>query len=68
MILDIALKLVTIVSVLVGAVAIYIALRNDSRQIGAHIFLTYADRIHDLRRRGCSRSISIIGRGKPTTL
>ncbi len=49
MLLDVALKLVTIVSVLVGGVAVYIALRNNSRQIGAQIFLTYSSRIHYLR-------------------
>jgi hypothetical protein len=44
------LKLVTMVSVLVGAVAVYIAFGNNSRQIGAPIFLSYSDRIHQLRQ------------------
>jgi hypothetical protein len=34
---------------MVGATAIYIALRNNSRQLGSQIFLAYADRIHKLR-------------------
>jgi hypothetical protein len=48
--LDFALKLGTIGSVLVGAVAVYIAFGNNSRQIGAPIFLSYSDRIHHLRQ------------------
>lgn len=47
--LDILLKIVTIGSVLTGAVAVYIALRNNSRQVGAQIFLAYSKRIHEMR-------------------
>jgi hypothetical protein len=47
--LDNILKLVTIGSVLTGGIALYIAIRNNSRQVGAQIFLTYSDRIRTLR-------------------
>lgn len=46
---DLLLKFFTIGSVLMSGIAIYIAVRNNSRQLGAHIFLTYSDRIRDLR-------------------
>ena len=49
-ILDIVLKLVTLVSVLIGAIAIYTAIRNNNRQMGAQIFLEYSDRVRILRR------------------
>jgi hypothetical protein len=49
-VVDIILKCVTIWSVMVGAIAVYIALRNNSRQLGAQIFLNYSDRIHKLRQ------------------
>jgi hypothetical protein len=48
--LDHILRLVTLGSVVVGATAIYIALRNHSRQLGAQIFLAYTDRLLKLRR------------------
>jgi hypothetical protein len=35
--------------VLTSGIAIYIAVRNNSRQVGAQIFLNYSDRIRDLR-------------------
>jgi hypothetical protein len=41
---------VTLGSVLIGAAAIYTALRNNTRQLGAQIFLSYSDRIQALRR------------------
>jgi hypothetical protein len=48
--LDDVLKLVTLASVIIGATAIYIGLRNHSRQLGAQIFIAYTDRLHKLRR------------------
>ena len=48
--LDPVIKLVTLGSFIVGATAIYIALRNNNRQLGAQIFLAYTDRIHKLRK------------------
>ena len=48
--LDLVLKLLTAGSVFVGAIAVYIALYNNSRQLGAQIFLTYSDRVHFIRR------------------
>jgi hypothetical protein len=48
--LESAIKLVTLGSFIVGATAIYIALRNNNRQLGAQIFLAYTDRIHRLRK------------------
>jgi hypothetical protein len=44
------LRLVTLASVIVGATAVYIALRNHSRQLAAQIFIAYTDRLHKLRR------------------
>jgi len=49
-VLDLVLKLVTLASVLIGAVAIYTAIRNNNRQMGAQIFLEYSDRIRAVRR------------------
>jgi hypothetical protein len=46
---DLLLKLITISSMLTSGIAIYITVRNNSRQVGAQIFLTYSDRIRDLR-------------------
>ena len=48
--LDLVLKLLTAGTVFVGAIAVYIALYNNSRQLGAQIFLTYSDRVHFIRR------------------
>jgi len=47
--IELVLRFVTLGSVLVGAAAIFIALRNNTRQLGAQIFLSYSDRIHKLR-------------------
>ena len=47
--IDLVFKFVTIGSVLTGGIAGYIAIRNNSRQVGAHIFLAYSDRIRNLR-------------------
>jgi len=46
---DLLIKCITIASVLTSGIAIYIAVRNNSRQVGAQIFLSYSDRIRDLR-------------------
>jgi hypothetical protein len=47
--MDVILQFVTLGSVIIGAAAIYIAVRNNSRQLGAQIFLAYSQRIHALR-------------------
>jgi hypothetical protein len=47
--LELILRFVTLGSVLIGAAAIFIALRNNTRQLGAQIFLSYSERIHNLR-------------------
>ncbi len=47
--IELILRFVTLGSVLVGAAAIFIALRNNTRQLGAQIFLSYSERIHNLR-------------------
>ena len=44
------LRLVTLASVIVAAAAVYIALRNHSRQLAAQIFIAYSDRLQKLRR------------------
>jgi hypothetical protein len=46
---DIALKIITNLSVIIGGIAVYIAVRSNSRQLGAQIFLAYSNRIHQLR-------------------
>jgi hypothetical protein len=48
-IVDLVLKFITIGSVITGGIAIYIAVRNNSRQVGAQIFLAYSDRIRAFR-------------------
>ena len=48
-IVDLILKFITIGSVVTGGIAVYIAVRNNSRQVGAQIFLAYSDRIRALR-------------------
>jgi hypothetical protein len=48
--LDLILRFITLGSVLIGAAAIYTAVRNNTRQLGAQIFLSYSSRLHDLRR------------------
>jgi hypothetical protein len=47
---DIVLKIITNLSVIVGGIAAYIALRSNSRELGAQIFLAYSNRIHLLRQ------------------
>jgi hypothetical protein len=47
---DIVLKIIANLGVIVGGTAVYIALRSNSRQLGAQIFLTYSNRIHQLRQ------------------
>jgi hypothetical protein len=40
---------VTLGSVCVAALAAYIAVRNNSRQLGAQIFLAYSNRVREIR-------------------
>lgn len=47
--IDFILKAMTISTVLVGATALYIAVRNNSRQLAAQIFLAYSDRVREVR-------------------
>ncbi|WP_050421653.1 hypothetical protein [Bradyrhizobium tropiciagri] len=44
------IKFMTLVSDIVGVVAIYTALHTNNRRLGADIYLRYSDRISDLRR------------------
>jgi hypothetical protein len=46
---DLILKAVTFGTLLVGAIALYVAVRNNSRQLGAQIFLAYSNRIREIR-------------------
>ncbi|THD63859.1 hypothetical protein [Phenylobacterium sp.] len=46
---DLILKFVTLATTLVGGIAVYIAVRNNSHQIGVQIFLTYSERVHLVR-------------------
>jgi hypothetical protein len=48
--LDLILRFITLGSVLIGAAAIYTAVRNNTRQLGAQIFLAYTSRLHELRQ------------------
>jgi hypothetical protein len=47
--IDLILKFATLATLLVGGVAVYIAVRNNSRQLAAQIFLTYSDRLRSVR-------------------
>ncbi|MEI9930171.1 MAG: hypothetical protein WDM89_06385 [Rhizomicrobium sp.] len=44
------LRFVAVGSVVIGAVAIFITVRNNSLQLGAQIFLAYSDRVRAIRR------------------
>jgi hypothetical protein len=46
---DLTLKFATLATLLIGGMAVYIAVWNNSRQLAAHIFLTYSDRLRSLR-------------------
>jgi len=48
--LDRILHLVTIGTLLIGAVAVYTAVRGNSRQVAVQIFLAYSDRVRQVRR------------------
>jgi hypothetical protein len=48
--LDVVLKYLAFGSIITSATAIYIAVLNNSRRLGAQIFLTYTDRIFTVRR------------------
>jgi hypothetical protein len=47
--IDLVLKFVTLATTLVGAAALYIAIRNNSHQVGVQIFLVYSERVHRVR-------------------
>jgi hypothetical protein len=49
-VLELILRLMTTGSVLVGALAIYAAIRAHSQQLNAQIFLAYSDRLQRIRR------------------
>ncbi len=59
LLLELLLRLMTTGSVLVGATAVYAALRNHSRQLNAQIFLAYSDRLQSLRQSMRSDLISM---------
>ncbi len=44
------LKLVTLGSVITGAIAIYTAILTNNRRLAAQIFLAYTERVFDVRR------------------
>jgi hypothetical protein len=48
--LELVLRLMTVGSVLVSAVAVYTAIHTHGRQINAQIFLAYSDRLQSIRR------------------
>ena len=47
--IDLILKFVALATLLIGGIAVYIAVRNNSRQLGAQIFLAYSDRLRAVR-------------------
>jgi hypothetical protein len=49
MMLEHLVNYVTLGSVCVAALAAYIAVRNNSRQLGAQIFLSYSNRVREIR-------------------
>lgn len=46
---DLVLKTITFGTLLVGACALYVAVRNNSRQLAAQIFLAYSNRVREIR-------------------
>jgi hypothetical protein len=44
------LSFVTLGSVCIAAIATYITVRNNNRQLGAQIFLAYANRVREIRQ------------------
>ena len=48
--LDHLLSFVTVVSVCIAALATYITVRNNNRQLGAQIFLAYSNRVREIRQ------------------
>src|SRR5580698_1718144 len=53
------LSFVTLASVCVAAIATYITVRHNSRQLGAQIFLAYSDRVRELREAAALQSHDI---------
>jgi hypothetical protein len=53
------LNFVTLGSVCVAAIATYITVRHNSRQLGAEIFLSYSDRVRELREAAALQSHDI---------
>ena len=53
------LSLVTLVSVCIAAIATYITVRHNSRQLGAQIFLAYSGRVRELRQAAVLQSRDI---------
>lgn len=48
--LEQGLKFVAIGSLAIGAIAAYVAVRNNTLQLGAQIFLAYSDRVRAIRQ------------------
>ena len=48
--LELLLKFMTPGSLIIGGLAIYFAVQNNTRQLGAQIFLSYSDRVWTIRR------------------
>src|SRR5258708_23214556 len=44
------LSIVTLISVGIAGIATYITVRNNSRQLGAQIFLAYSGRVREIRQ------------------
>src|SRR5258708_8157373 len=48
--LEFILKFAAIASLAITAIATYITVRNNTRQLGAQIFLAYSDRVGEIRQ------------------
>lgn len=46
---DLILRFSTLATLLIGGIAVYIAVRNNSRQLAATVFLAYSDRLRAVR-------------------
>jgi hypothetical protein len=62
------LSSVTLISVCIAAIATYITVRHNSRQLGAEIFLSYSDRVRELREATALRSQDIEVNSRATFL
>jgi hypothetical protein len=56
--LDQLLRFVTVGSLLIGVLAVYFTVHNNTRQLGAQIFLAYSDRVRAIRGLTMSHTVN----------